>query len=350
MNVLVLNLISNTIGDNILLTPFLSILRRSFSGRLDMTVSPLNAAVFENNPDIDNLIEVPELKLISDRKAGKVQKLKAYVGMVHRLSSRFRKRYDKVYIPPPNFFLNVAIPKLAGARKIYGYTYKGSILSFLLTKKIKYRGLFETKDYERHFVESYLDLLRISGVDFRPEDVVSRVYVTDDELAQAKKLLKEEDLDRFIAFQSGSKDNSWPIDRFRELAKRITKDSKYKIALMGSPAEKAMNEKIARSPDVVNLSGAASLRVSMAVLKLAKFSVCNDSGLAHMSSALGTRTIVMYGPHSPKHCRPLGPGKVTIIYKYADKFPYAVRGSKEGMERIESITVDDVYDEVKKHL
>jgi ADP-heptose:LPS heptosyltransferase len=343
--ILLLNLIPDTIGDNILLTPLPRIIKFNFpNSRVDLTISEGNKELFLHNPYIDNLIMFSELKDISKKKS-KISKITKYFLMIsHNISKLKKIKYDLGYILLPNFPLNVVLPKLAGIKQLIGFSYSGSILDFLLDKKITYRGIKETQDYERHFIESYFDLLRLTNLNWKKGDEVCELFLSLNELKEAENLLKNYKLEKqnYVCFQSGSKHNSWPVSRFRELAEKIIKKTKLKIVLHGSKGEYETNEKIAKISDrIINLSG-LSLREKAANFHYAKFSVCNDSGLAHMSSAVGVKTIVLFGPHSPKHCSPKGKGKVYEIYKYHNKFPYVIRGSKEGIERINEISVNDV--------
>ena len=53
-------------------------------------------------------------------------------------------------------------------------------------------------------------------------------------------------------------------------------------------------------------------RTAILALKLARATVSNDSGLVHVSAALGTPTIGIFGPTSPWHWAPLNPLAATI--------------------------------------
>jgi heptosyltransferase-2 len=49
------------------------------------------------------------------------------------------------------------------------------------------------------------------------------------------------------------------------------------------------------------------LRNAILALAAADVSVTNDSGLMHVSAAIGTPTIAIFGPTSPWHWKPLNP-------------------------------------------
>lgn len=61
------------------------------------------------------------------------------------------------------------------------------------------------------------------------------------------------------------------------------------------------------APNVMNLSGKTTLREAAGILKRAEHCVAIDSGLAHMSAALGTRTVVLFGATNETKSRPIGP-------------------------------------------
>jgi heptosyltransferase-2 len=335
--ILVLNLIPNTIGDNVLLTSFLKLLKDNYpSSRITLTVSPLNSQIFWNNPCIDKLFEVEGLVDIS-KNIGKLKKGLIYLKMMYNLIRELGD-HDICFILLPNFPLNVLIPLFLGVKERVGYTYKWSFLSFLLTKKVKYRGL-ETGDYERHFVEAYIDLLR--ACDLKVEKPVARIYLTDDEVEAAfKKLSDKGVVGEFVCFHCGTKKNGWPIDRFGKVARWLRNKYGYSILLLGADSEFEFNQRIV-GDGIYNLCGEFNLREIICLLSKAKFSVCNDSGISHLSSAVGTSTVVLYGPHHPSHCKPIGPGKVYVVYKGFET-PYAKRGSEEGVRRINAIGVIDV--------
>jgi ADP-heptose:LPS heptosyltransferase len=187
---LILNLIPNTIGDNIFLTPLISILKDNCS-IVDLTVSCANADIFHANPNILTLYEIPELKIISDRKKSRIYKAKTYLSMIRKYSKLFRdKGYDICLVMMPNFPLNVLIPRLAGIKEIAGYSYNGAFLSFFLTKKAKYHGL-DTKDYEYHFLDTYLDILRAIGLKWDKSEEKCRLYLTGNEEKKYLKILDE---------------------------------------------------------------------------------------------------------------------------------------------------------------
>jgi heptosyltransferase-2 len=57
---------------------------------------------------------------------------------------------------------------------------------------------------------------------------------------------------------------------------------------------------------VRDLTG-TDLRDAILALACADISITNDSGLMHVSAAIGTPTVAIFGPTSPWHWKPLNP-------------------------------------------
>ena len=75
-----------------------------------------------------------------------------------------------------------------------------------------------------------------------------------------------------------------------------------------APARSEIARQIAETggPAVRDLTG-TDLRNAILALAAADVSVTNDSGLMHVSAAIGTPTVAIFGPTSPWHWKPLNP-------------------------------------------
>jgi heptosyltransferase-1 len=98
----------------------------------------------------------------------------------------------------------------------------------------------------------------------------------------------------------------WPEASFVTLANLLSERTKARVVLLGSPAETALVGGIARrmrhAP--VDLSGKLSILEIAALLERSALFVGNDSGLMHLASATGTRTVAIFGPTDPKRTGP----------------------------------------------
>jgi heptosyltransferase-2 len=78
--------------------------------------------------------------------------------------------------------------------------------------------------------------------------------------------------------------------------------------VLGGPNEIASAQQIAAAGgDAVRDLTGNDLRDAILALAAATVSVTNDSGLMHVSAAIGTPTVAIFGPTSPWHWKPLNP-------------------------------------------
>lgn len=89
----------------------------------------------------------------------------------------------------------------------------------------------------------------------------------------------------------------WGEVRFAELARALVK-KRIPVVLTGGPAEREMCARIAAAvPGVLDQCG-ESLEACAAHLRDARCCVANDSGIAHIARAVGTPTVMLFGPTS----------------------------------------------------
>jgi lipopolysaccharide heptosyltransferase II len=100
---------------------------------------------------------------------------------------------------------------------------------------------------------------------------------------------------------------AWPPRHYAELARALINDG-MSVWVLGGPNEAKIATEIAMAAGnrVRDLTG-TDLRNAILALAAADVSVTNDSGLMHVSAALGTPTVAIFGPTSPWHWKPLNP-------------------------------------------
>ncbi len=100
---------------------------------------------------------------------------------------------------------------------------------------------------------------------------------------------------------------AWPPGHYAALAKALAQDGAA-VWVLGGPGETTIAKQIvsAGGPRVRDLTS-NDLRNAVLALAAADLSVTNDSGLMHVSAAIGTPTVAIFGPTSPWHWKPLNP-------------------------------------------
>jgi heptosyltransferase-2 len=103
----------------------------------------------------------------------------------------------------------------------------------------------------------------------------------------------------------------WPAESFAAVAREVSRrHGNCTWLAFGGAGDRQLCGDIARlaGGSVVNLAGKTSLRQLMALLKLCRVLLTNDSGPMHVAAALGTPVVVPFGSTSPVLTGPGLPG------------------------------------------
>jgi ADP-heptose:LPS heptosyltransferase len=98
----------------------------------------------------------------------------------------------------------------------------------------------------------------------------------------------------------------WPPERFAEVARTFA-DAGHRVVITGSAAEEDLATRVAveaRLSLADVLAGRTSLAELAALVAGATLVVCGDTGVAHLASAYGTTSVVLFGPTSPAQWGP----------------------------------------------
>jgi lipopolysaccharide heptosyltransferase II len=133
---------------------------------------------------------------------------------------------------------------------------------------------------------------------------------------------------------------AWPGQHYGELARSLTKDG-ASVWVLGGPNEATLAKQIAETggPSMRDLTS-NDLRNAILALAAADVSVTNDSGLMHVSAAIGTPTVAIFGPTSPWHWKPLNP--ISAILEPPGDEAAAKRPAVEGNDAVAHRRTDDV--------
>ena len=99
---------------------------------------------------------------------------------------------------------------------------------------------------------------------------------------------------------------AWPPGHYAALARALAEDG-VSVWVLGGPSEGPIAREIAAAGPHVRDLTSDDLRNAILALAAANASVTNDSGLMHVSAAIGTPTVAIFGPTSPWHWKPLNP-------------------------------------------
>jgi ADP-heptose:LPS heptosyltransferase len=90
----------------------------------------------------------------------------------------------------------------------------------------------------------------------------------------------------------------WPIERWRAVARAAPKP----VVVTAGPGEEPTAAAVADASGAITFAG--DLGALAALVAGAARVICADTGIAHLATALGTPSVVLFGPTSPAHWGP----------------------------------------------
>ncbi len=331
---------SDRIGDVLISTPVLKALRDHYpSSFIAMMVAASNRELVEGNPYLDQVI-------LLDKDA----KHRGLWGTLALSRLIRRSRFDVAVILHPTARVHL-ICFLAGIRERIGYDRKAP---FLLTQAIPHRK----QEGLKHEMEYNADLLRPLGIVELPRQLTLPANPAADR--KVDELLRQKGVggrDLLVALSptSSGPPRNWPVAKFAALADRLSLIPGVKVCVVAHadhrPVTRQMIE-LATAP-VMDLTGAFTLSELGGFFKRCRLVISNISGPAHLSVAVGTPVISVFGGNqpglSPTRWRPLGPRDVAVHHKTDCPVCHA-HNCARGFACLEAITVEEVLGHAERLL
>ena len=190
-----------------------------------------------------------------------------------------------------SFYLDDAIVKLINADKKIGFSTDLSNLFFwqkLISDKY-YDCLIETNKIVFEFYKNRFFVSKIIDEEVK----IYKPSIDYNNLKSNYRIDQE-----YIAFYLGGRKDykRWNIENFVKVAEYIFQNLHCKIVLLGSYNDLEYSNKfksLFKQSIIIDLIDKTSLIDVIKILSGAKFLLCNDSGIAHISAAVGTLTVVI---------------------------------------------------------
>src|SRR5262245_41717738 len=118
-----------------------------------------------------------------------------------------------------------------------------------------------------------------------------------------------------VHVSGGRESKQWHLDRFADVARRLTRDHGATIVLTGSAADRPMVETVLsqlKDIRVVDVAGAMDLVTLAGLLAELDLLVTGDTGPMHIASAVGTPVVALFGPADPRRYGPRSPAQRII--------------------------------------
>ena len=318
-------------GDVILSIPAVRHLRKVLpDAYIAFMVAAENRELVENEKDIDEII-------LYDKKGMH----KGFWANLCFAGALRNKKFDlAIALHPSNrthlTLFAAGIPRRLGYNKKRGY---------LLTERMPH----EKQLGEKHEVDYNLELIAAAGFDITGADRQPRVSVSNNVLRDMKECLKDLGLSgKLAAIHAGASCASkmWPLERFAEVGDAITEKYSAGVVIVGDTSCKngarSLIGMMKNKP--TDLTGALGLSRLAALFSLCDVVLSNDSGPAHLASAVGTPVVVIFGRNdaglSPKRWAPVT-DKKRIFHNPPQCSPCLAHNCEKGFLCLRNITATE---------
>ena len=110
----------------------------------------------------------------------------------------------------------------------------------------------------------------------------------------------------------------WSIENWQELIRRIEEKGVPMLLPSGNLEELERAKEICSISDMAQALDLMSLNEIAYIIKNANFSICSDTGLAHLSALVGTPSITLYGPTKTSLIGTYGESQIHLVGENKD--------------------------------
>jgi len=292
------------LGNALLFTPALRALRKRHAGaRIDILVEgPASRAVMETNPDVDRVLQL-EYGRSRLRALLNVMKLR-------------REGYDlSITAFPANKLRFALLSGIIGARERVAHFYPecpGISLDWIYTRRVPAeRGLHDIQQN-----------LRLVGVEETSRENLPRptLHVREEDERRAEEYWSRIRPGPFVVGVhpgSGSSPSQqqtvkrWPLENYCEVLRALTREHGASVVVFCGPCEPELRAGLLRFAQGEGLQRIyfpeAGIGTVAALIKRCHCFLSGDTGLMHISTAVGTPVVALFGPTNPARTAPPWP-------------------------------------------
>jgi len=326
----------SAIGDAVHVLPVVSALRRAWPDtRISWVIQPVPRRLAERHPGVDEFIEF-------ERRRGV-----AGIGSFFDIRDRLQGRSFDLVLDLQVYFKAGVITALTGAPRRLGFDRaRARDLNWLFTtERIQPRPW-------QHVQDQYFEFLEHLGIPSAPIDW--QLNLSADEALERDAFYR--DFDRPVAalvLGTSKPQKNWTIDGYVEVVQALERDMGVRTVIVGGPSavEREMATAVlARTGGLPRDALTDDLRRLVTLLDGADLVISPDTGPLHISRALDTPVVGLYGYTNPKRYGPYRKYEDLIVDGYAmspdEDYP-AEPVYRDGMKRV---TVDAVLTRVERAL
>ncbi len=331
---------TDRLGDVVLSTPVIRFMREQYpSAYIAFMVKPYCEDVVRHNPHLDEVIVYK-----------KCRRHKNFWGTFRFAIGLRMRRFDMAVALHPTNRVHIML-FLAGIPIRIGYDRKWCRL---LTKRIPH----EKHKGHKHEVEYNFDLLAKAGFDVNSADRRPYMITKTKEKRIVDLVLKYQGVvNKMIAVHAGASclSKRWPPERFAQVCDMLASKFGYDIILVGGSETMRHSHKVLShiKRKAVDLTGVLRVGELAELLKRCSVLISNDSGPVHVSAAVGTPVVCVFGRSdpglSPLRWRPYGEEHV-VIHKNVGCPECLAHNCIKNFECLWAVSAEEVTSAVEKIL
>lgn len=280
------------VGDMVMAQTLFKVLKKTYpDASLDVLAPEWTRALLARMPEVNEAISMPlghgQFQWRERRSLGKQLRTQGYT---------------RTYVLP-NSWKSALVPFFAGIKHRTGW--RGEMRYGLLNE-------VRVLDKARYplMIERFMALGLPDGAELPKPYPLPELVIDHDSLQQVLsryQLTTEKPIVALCPGAAFGPSKRWPADYFAEVAQTVLARGQQ-VWLFGSKADQELTAVIQEKTHqaCVDLAGKTSLAEAIDLLSLAQVVVTNDSGLMHVSAALGRPVVALYGSTSTEFTPPLG--------------------------------------------
>ena len=294
--------VPNWLGDIVMTLPALMELKKILPEYCGLFVicSPSAKDLLESMPMIDYVIPLEKVhRNWSNKDLRRVTNLRAGAGILFNNSLR-----DAIFM------------RIARIKNLYGAQARGR--SMLLKRSFAFPARASRRLNNLHHANKYLSIVKALGASEWNGDLpeFKIKYSLEQSSAEVKAICSHPSLMTIAAGAAYGGSKRWSAQNFREVANWWIKEGGI-VAAVGSGAERDIAADVLEGLPVekaYNMAGQTDMCELMHLLLNSKICVANDSGVMHLSAALGKPGIAIFGPTDYSATGPIS-SSWEVIYK-----------------------------------
>ncbi|MDX1493315.1 MAG: glycosyltransferase family 9 protein [Longimicrobiales bacterium] len=323
----------SAIGDAVHVLPVANALKRHWPDtRITWVIQPVPYTMVRDHPAIDDFV-------VFRRRKG----VEAWLGF-HDLMQEMKGRRFDLLLGLQVYFKAGLITALTPARVKLGFDVRRARdAQWLFTdRRIRPRG-------QRHVQDQYFEFLEHLGIDPRP--VEWKLEFTEEERARQDRFFQELDRPACAVVVGTSKlEKNWHAEGYARVLEVVEERHGLRPVIVGGPSpveRRIADEVLERTEAHVVDALDDDLRKLMWIVDGSSLLISPDTGPLHISRALGTPVVGLFGYTNPKRSGPYRAYQDLVVDGYAEypgeEYP-VMPDYRDGMKRIE---VEDVLEKVE---